>query len=680
MSFVHNIKYLYICVIKIHEAMKKILKIIGIVLSVMLVLLLLAGFIGYSRFSSKANDNYAKLGEKALELKLDGYTFRDLNKNGKLDAYEDSRKSVEDRVNDLVSKMSLEEKAGTMFLNMIGMTPEGDPIDKPFLTSDPFDIMMSTKMPTSSEMLINRKMNNFNIMHAYEASILATFNNNIQGIGERTRLGIPITIASDPRHGSKHNPGAALSTPAFSQWPNSLGLAATRDTLLVREFGNIARQEYLATGIRLALHPMADLATEPRWGRSNGTFGEDAELSAVMTKAYVLGFQGDSLGSESVACMTKHFSGGGPQEKGEDAHFPYGKNQVYPGDNFDYHLIPFEKGAFPAKTAQIMPYYGIPVDQTDENVAFAFNKSIITTMLREKYGFEGVICTDWSVINGTSIGDARAWGVEDLSPLERTKKVIDAGCDQFGGESSPELIIELVKTGQLTEARIDESVKRIMRDKFRLGLFDNPYVDEEEANDIAGKEAFRELGRLAQAKSVVLLKNDNILPLKKGTKIYAEGMMDDKVLNTFGKLVSSPMEADVILKRIKTPYDERDDYFLESYFHQGRLYYDDEEKKEILDLISKKPSIVVVNLDRAAILTEISKESGALLADFGLSDEVLNQLLFGERNPEGKLPFELPSSWEAVENQKEDVPYDSKDPLYEFGFGLSYQLEDRSMD
>jgi len=452
-----------------------------------------------------------------------------------------------------------------------------------------------------------------------------------------------------------------------------LGLAATRDTLLVREFGNIARQEYMATGIRLALHPMADLATEPRWGRANGTFGEDAELSAMMTKAYILGFQGDSLGSQSVACMTKHFSGGGPQANGEDAHFPYGKEQVYPGNNFDYHLIPFEKGAFPANTAQIMPYYGIPVDQTDENVAFAFNKTIITTMLREKYGFDGVICTDWNIINGTAVGDARAWGVEDLSPLERTKKVIDAGCDQFGGESSPELIVELVKSGQITEARIDESVTRIMRDKFRLGLFDNPYINEDEANQIAGKEVFRELGRIAQASSTVLLKNDNLLPLKKGTKIYAEGVIDHEVLNSFGELISNPMDADVILKRIQTPFDVRDAYFLESYFHQGRLYYNEEEKKEILDLISKKPSIVVVNLDRAAILPEISEASSALLADFGLSDEVLYRLLFGELSPEGKLPFELPSSWEAVENQNEDVPYDSKDPLYEFGHGLTYR-------
>jgi len=653
---------------------KKILKITGIVLGVALVLLIIVGIVGYSRMSSKAKDNYAKLGDKAPELNIDGFNFRDLNKNGKLDPYEDSRLTVEERVNDLVSQMSLEEKAGSMFITMIGMTPDGDPLDKPFLTSNAIDIMMTFMMDSNAEMLVNKKMNSFNILQSNSANILARYNNQIQLISERSRLGIPVTIASDPRHGAENNPGAALSTPTFSQWPTSLGLAATRDTLLVREFADIARQEYLATGIRLALHPMADLATEPRWGRSNGTFGEDAELSAMMTKAYVLGFQGDSLGNKSVACMTKHFSGGGPQENGEDAHFPYGKNQVYPGNNFDYHIIPFEKGAFAANTAQIMPYYGIPVDQTDENVAFAFNKTIITTLLREKYGFDGVICTDWNIVNGTAVGDARAWGVEDLSPLERTKKVIDAGCDQFGGESSPELILELVKAGQLTEARIDESVKRIMRDKFRLGLFDDPYVNEDEADKIAGKEAFRKLGRMAQAKSTVLLKNE-LLPLKKGTKIYAEGIADEEAYGALGELVSTPIEADVILKRVETPYDERDEYFLESFFHQGRLYYSDEEKKEILDLISKKPSIVVVNLDRAAILTEISEASGALLADFGLSDEVLNQLLFGELVPEGKLPFELPSSWEAVENQKEDVPYDSKDPLYKFGHGLTYESE-----
>lgn len=653
--------------------MKKAFKIVGIGLILIVAIVLIVGSLMSWRLSIRIDDAYATLGPEAPALSVDGLQFRDLNKNGKLDLYEDSREEIEQRVEDLVAQMTLEEKAGSMFINMIAMSKNGEPLDKPIpFSPNPMDKFLPMGMPPF-EMLIDDKMNSFNIVHSYDAKIMASFNNNLQKIGERSRLGIPITIASDPRHSTENNPGVALHTPAFSQWPGFLGLAATRDTVLVKAFANMARQEYLATGIRLALHPMADLATEPRWGRSVGTFGEDALLSAEMTKAYVLGFQGDTLSANSVACMTKHFSGGGPQEDGEDAHFDYGKNQVYPGTNFDYHLIPFEKGAFPANTAQIMPYYGIPIDQTEENVAFAFNKTIITKLLREKYGFDGVICTDWNIISGSKIGDARAWGVEDLTPLERTKKVIDAGCDQFGGENSPELIIELVESGQLEESRIDESVKRIMKDKFRLGLFDEPYVDEFEASEIAGNEAFRTKGREAMAKSTVLLKNDDLLPLKMGTKIYADGMVVPESLNGFGELVSDPKDADVILTRIKTPFDARDDYFLERFFHQGRLYYSDEEKNKILGLIAKKPSIVVVNLERAAILTEIAEEAEALMAEFGTSDEVLTDLLFGVKVPEGKLPFELPSSWEAVKNQKEDVPYDSEDPLYEFGHGLTYK-------
>lgn len=652
--------------------MKKAFKIVGIGLILIVAIVLIVGSLMSWRLSIRIDDAYATLGPEAPALSVDGLQFRDLNKNGKLDLYEDSREEIEQRVEDLVALMTLEEKAGSMFINMIAMSKSGEPLDKPIpFSPNPMDKFLPMGMPPF-EMLIDDKMNSFNIVHSYDAKIMASFNNNLQKIGERSRLGIPITIASDPRHSTENNPGVALHTPAFSQWPGFLGLAATRDTVLVKAFANMARQEYLATGIRLALHPMADLATEPRWGRSVGTFGEDALLSAEMTKAYVLGFQGDTLSANSVACMTKHFSGGGPQEDGEDAHFDYGKNQVYPGTNFDYHLIPFEKGAFPAQTAQIMPYYGIPVDQTGDNVGFAFDKTIITKLLREKYKFDGVVCTDWAIINDNIAMDARAWGLEGLTPVERVQKVIEAGCDQFGGERTPELIIELVKSGQLTEERIDLSVKRIMRDKFTLGLFDNPYVDVEKSEAIVGNVHFIAAGKEAQAKSMVLLKNSNLLPLKKGVKIYAEGMEESEVLNQFGELVSSPEKADVIVKRINTPFEPRDDFFLEEYFHQGRLYYSEEEKTEILELIKKKPSVVVVNLERPAILTEIDNASQALLAEFGATDEVLAAVLFGDKKPEGKLPFELPSSWEAVENQLEDLPYDSKDPLYQFGHGLSY--------
>ena len=652
--------------------MRKLLNILKYLLLSIVVILLIGYLIVYFSKRSDSKKNMELLGVEAPTLSQNGITFRDLNKNGKLDVYEDSSASTEDRVEDLTNQMNLEEKAGTLFINMIGSTSKGEPMETPILSTDPLVLVFSIVLPSNSEMIAKKKMNSFNILTSLDADLMAKYSNTIQKMAERTRLGIPITIATDPRHGTENNPGAALFTPAFSQWPSSLGLAATRDTLLVKEFGDIARQEYQAVGIRLALHPMADLATEPRWGRINGTFGEDAQLSAAMTKAYVLGFQGDTLGRNSVACMTKHFSGGGPQKNGEDPHFPYGKEQVYPGDNFDYHVIPFTEGAFVANTAQIMPYYGIPVGQTSEDVAFGFNKDIITGFLQDSLKFEGVVCTDWNIISDSKMGEGRAWGVEHLTPKERVKKVLDAGCDQFGGESIPELIIELVEEGQITEERLDISVKKVLRDKFTMGLFDDPYVDEQKASKFVGNENFREKGKEAQGKSTIVLKNETILPLKTGTKIYAEGMINPELLNKYGELVKNPKDADIIVTRIRTPYDERSEYFIERFFHQGRLYFTEEEQKKVLSLISKKPAVVIINLERPAILTEIDRSTKALLADFGTSDEVLTEVLFGKIIPEGKLPFELPSSNEAVKKQLEDLPYDSKDPLYPFGHGLSY--------
>jgi beta-glucosidase len=393
-----------------------------------------------------------------------------------------------------------------------------------------------------------------------------------------------------------------------------------------------------------------------------------------MTKAYVLGFQGDSLGETSVACMSKHFSGGGPQLDGFDAHFDYGKDQAYPGDNFDYHLIPFIEGAFAANTAQIMPYYGIPLGQTSEDVGFAFNREIIQDLLRDSLGFEGVVCTDWNIISGSRMGDARAWGVEELSISQRVKKVLDAGCDQFGGEFIPEVIVELVESGQVPEERIDESVRRILRDKFRLGLFDNPYVDENRAVEIAGNPDFVAFGKEAQASSMVLLKNEGLLPLEEGVKIYVEGMTDLTNLEQYAEVVKDPSDADLIVKRISSPFGPpRGDHILERFFRQGRLYFSEEELEELLGLIRQKPTLLVVHLERPGILTEVARECSALLGEFGTSDEVLADIMFGKKLPSGKLPFELPSSKEAVENQMEDVPYDSENPLYPFGYGLSYE-------
>jgi beta-glucosidase len=466
---------------------------------------------------------------------------------------------------------------------------------------------------------------------------------------------------------------------SFSLWPEAIGLAATGDPELVREFGDIARQEYLAVGIRVALHPMADLATEPRWARIVGTFGEDAELAARMVSAYIRGFQGETLGPESVACMTKHFPGGGPQKDGEDPHFPYGREQVYPGNNFDYHLLPFQ-AAFAAGTAQIMPYYGMPVGLPLEEVGFGFNRDVITGILRERYGFDGVVCTDWGLLTDHDIGgdmmDARAWGVEHLGRDERVEKALHAGVDQFGGEACPEVVIELARSGRVSEGRLDESVRRLLRDKFRLGLFDNPYVDPEAAQRIAGNDRFRQAGEIAQRKSIVLLRNAGaagrrMLPLAEGTRMYLE-TVDPRIASSYMEVVSDIRDADVAILRLRAPYEPREGSFLERLFHAGDPRFGEDELRRILAILETVPTIVDIYLDRPAVIPEIAAESAALLANFGASDAALLDVIFGRFAPTGRLPFELPSSMDAVRRQRSDMPYDSVDPLFPFGHGLTY--------
>jgi beta-glucosidase len=599
----------------------------------------------------------------------DGLVFRDLNKNGRLDPYEDPRRPIGERIEDLLARMTLEEKAGMMFHTWMGMNDEGS-----------FQETAGTLSRNSnSDLVTKRHINHFNLYEAAEPRAFAEWYNRLQKLAESTRLGIPVTISSDPRHGFSQNLAASISAKYFSSWPEPIGLAATRDPSLVREFGDIARQEYLAVGIRVALHPMADLATEPRWARIAGTFGEDAELASRMVSAYIKGFQGDELGPESVACMTKHFPGGGPQKDGEDPHFSYGREQIYPGNNFDYHLIPF-KAALEAGTAQIMPYYGMPVGLPMEEVGFGFNKEAITGLLRQKLGFDGVVCTDWRLLSpvtadGKVLVEAKCWGVEDLDLEQRVEKALQAGVDQFGGEACPDVIIRLVKSGRVNEERINQSIRRLLRDKFRLGLFDHPYVDPDSAEKTIGAEKFRKAGEQAQRKAIVLLKNamsagGPVLPLKTNPKIYVENIKAETA-GEYGRVVDRLEDAELAILRLNAPFEPREG-FLERRFHAGDLDFKGEEKRRILNILERIPTIVTVYLDRPAVLPEIADKSAGLLAEFGANDSAVLDVIFGRFNPSGKLPFELPASMEAVKKQKEDLPYDSENPLFPFGHGISY--------
>ena len=348
--------------------------------------------------------------------------------------------------------------------------------------------------------------------------------------------------------------------------------------------------------------------------------------------------------------MTKHFPGGGPQKDGEDPHFEYGKDQVYPGGLFEYHMKVFE-AAFAAGTAQIMPYYGRPVGTPYEEVGFGYNRDVITGLLRGRYGFDGVVCTDWALVSDTpmpdgSIWKAKAWGVEELSADERLAKIIDAGCDQFGGERLPEVLVELVQSGRLTEARIDESARRLLRDKFRLGLFDNPMLDSGEAERICGNDGVPREGRPDAA------------PFRGDPE-------ERRRASACGRR----------RRRDRAPRDTvratATSNFIESVFHAGDLDFKEPELSELLAIARAEPTVLVLHLERPAVIPELAEACAAVVAVFGASDEAVLDVLHGRVKAEGKLPFELPSSMEAVRAQLPDVPGDSADPLFEFGHGLS---------
>ena len=605
----------------------------------------------------------AKLKPEVKTLDIDGMSFRDLNKNNKLDQYEDHRLDTAQRVEDLISQMTLEEKVGTLFHPPVTINP-----DWMFRL---YSLFVDGGKLTESE-IINQHINHFNLYGNPKPERLAKKLNSLQKIASRSRLGIPVTISSDPIHEVPNGGGvASFSLDGFSKWPSQLGLAASQDPSLVKQFAEIAREEYLAVGIRTALHPMADLATEPRWARNFGTFGSDNVLSSKLTMAYMDGFQGETIDSQSVMTMVKHFPGGGPQENGLDPHLFSGRNQIYPGNMFDYHVKPFID-AINNNLAVIMPYYGITVNQTSENVAIGFNKDLLTTLLRDELGYKGVICSDWGIING------RHWGVGDLSIEERYIKAIDAGIDQFGGEKDTEVVIELVKKGLMPLSRIDASVKRILKNKFDLGLFDNPYVEVDQVKSRVNTERNIKLGKEAQKQSMVLLKNDSTLPLEKNINIFVDGFNAKSIVH--GNVVSDLKDADVIVSYVHTVFngnqpsgiDRLVDNVLSSIFPNQDLNFSPEILEKLEEFSSIKPLIVIVDLNRPAILDSINQMSSALVGTFGVDETVIFETLFGESKPTGKLPFEIPSSMKEVNEQLEDVPDDTMNPTFKFGFGLTY--------
>jgi beta-glucosidase len=248
-----------------------------------------------------------------------------------------------------------------------------------------------------------------------------------------------------------------------------------------------------------------------------------------------------------------------------------------------------------------------------------------------------------------------------------------AGVDQFGGESCPELIVELVRSGRVPEERIDYSAARLLAEKFLLGLFDEErFVDEAAADEIVGNAEFRAVGEAAQRASIVRLKAADSgaasLPLAAGLKVYVEGITPENAAK-IGHLVETPAEADVAIIRKTAYYDPRPGGF-EALFHAGSLEYPADEVARIVAICQTVPTIFDIYLDRAAIFPEIAEAAAAVTANFGANPDSFIDVLKNPALAKGRLPIELPSSTAAVLASKSDLPYDTVAPLFDYGFGL----------
>ncbi|NBA78717.1 beta-glucosidase [Emticicia sp. ODNR4P] len=686
-------------------------------------------------------------------LTVDGWAFKDLNKNGKLDKYEDWRLPVDVRAKDLATKMSVEQIAGLMLYSGHQSLParpmgyfSGTYNGKPYKEgeTDPSDMTDQQK-----SFLEKDNLRHVLLTTVKSPEVAAKWNNKMQAFVESTALGVPANNSSDPRHGtlaSAEYNAAAGGT--ISMWPGSLGLAATFNPTITHRFGEVASAEYRALGIATALSPQVDIATEPRWSRVSGTFGENPYLSAAMAQAYSDGFQTsygdreikDGWGFGSVNAMVKHWPGGGSGEAGRDAHYAIGKYAVYPGKNYAQHFIPFTEGAFKLKgktkmASAVMPYYTISWGfdtKNNENVGNSYNKYIITDLLRDKYQYDGVVCTDWSITHAHTVMDnfvdGKPWGLEKLTEAELHYKALMAGVDQFGGNNDSKPIIDAYAMGvkergeTWMRARMEKSAVRLLRNIFRVGLFENPYLDVQETVKVVGNPTFMREGFEAQTSSIVMLKNKgSILPLHLGKTVYIPKRFVAKSRNFLGmetpesldypvnlnvvkkyfNVTDNPNEADCAIVFVNNPssgigYDKADlakggngylpislqfkEYTAtdaretsiaggdpleastnRSYKGKSIKASNSTDLDMILETKAKmkgKPVIVSVSMDNPMVFNEFEKEVEGILVNFKVQDQAIFEIISGKKEPSALLPIQMPANMSTVEKQAEDVPQD----------------------
>lgn len=612
-------------------------------------------------------------------LEVDGYQFIDLNGNGELDVYEDWRQDAETRAADLVSQMTVREKIAQM--QHPTYLPRADGKIAPYLKEYCSEYGIG--------MLLIRELN------SVEAA--ATTMNTIQEYAESSRLGVPVLVSMDSVHGLSYVSGATVT-------PHNLALAATRDEALVTKLAEIARDEHLAVGVRMTLSPEADIASEPRWGRVMETFGEDPDLVTQMVTAQVVAFQNgrDGLNTGSIVACMKHFPGAGPQMEGKDT-----SPIISSEETLQIHLKPYY-AALEVNVASIMPYYSVPLALDMENSAIG-SKATLQDLLRDEMGFTGIIQTDWGMIWAIQEALGTMTGEEVSDEEAILIGVTQSRVDGIGGESIRliDLMEEYTQEGKIDEAILTAAATRIVKVKFEMGMFENPYCDVDYAISFVGNEENQKVNLQAAREAMTLLKNDGALPLNPDAKqtilvcgprafdtdslvggwssaqdgltiadaVAAYAGENTTVLTEkedVGVIKELAQQADVIIVSIGEP----------SYQHDPVWGYDTLEivqsQQEILEaaVASGKTVITVVTGGRPYILTWCDENTNAILEAYypGAKGGIaIAETLFGMNNPTGKTPMQFPRNMESVNAQEGDVSFDLENPLYDYGFGLSYE-------
>lgn len=674
-------------------------------------------------------------------IEQDGLFFKDLNGDGKLTTYKDWRKSPEERAQSLAEDLSVDEKIGLLFLNSWKMgiyQKDKTKVDETGLLNEEIvekdeSIFNIEKTYGTTYTIKDMGIRHLILRENPKPDELVDWINELNRVAEETPHALPIMVLSNSRN--EHGEvvfGMNDAAGVFAAWPGTMGIAAAvkgSGLDLIDRFAEYVRKEWDAVGMKKGYMYMADVVSDPRWQRTYGTFGEDPKLIEDIMERLIPGIQGSENGvtTDGVAMTVKHFPGGGARENGFDPHYKQGQWNVYQTkDSLQTYHIPAFQVAVDKKASSIMPYYAKPAAEKSQPqydkagkeidmvpLGFAFNKFFTETLLREQMGFEGYINSD------SGITHKMAWGVEELDVPSRIALAINSGVDIISGSLDVFAAKEAYERGingyyttqgnpvpegytvqqvTLSEEALTKAVARTLKEKFELGLFENPYRDPQTAVGVVATESHWAEAFEVHEKSVVLLKNkDQVLPLTKdklsNKKVYVECFRK--------KAEDAEKETESVKESIKNKFDisltenyEEADFAIlfvspssGEYFNATKGYLeldicdnktvcdvDDlgrpahtthEETtlanvgkiKDIYEAVHKNGGKVIsnINFTLAWIVGNVETYSDAVLAGFDTYSDAILNIIMGVKAPTGKMPLTLPKSDAVLTVDKDGV-------------------------